>query len=139
MSITSVVIGQDKDHTLQVMHLNEFEGLVSKALEDLPAPVLEMLENVAVTVADFPTHEQMQQNRIHDRYDLLGLYEGIPLTDRPSGYSMVLPDKITIFKGPLEAISESSEMLAQEVRNTIVHELAHHFGFDDSDLESLGR
>ena len=121
------------------MHLNEFEGLVSKALEDLPAPVLEMLENVAVTVADFPTHEQMQQNRIHDRYDLLGLYEGIPLTDRPSGYSMVLPDKITIFKGPLEAISESSEMLAQEVRNTIVHELAHHFGFDDSDLESLGR
>ena len=121
------------------MRLSDFEELVSQALADLPEPILEMLENVAVIVAEFPTREQMQANGIRDRYELLGLYEGIPLTERHSSYGMVLPDKITIFKGPLEAQAETSAALAEEVRQTVIHELAHHFGISDEELEEMGR
>ena len=120
------------------MRVSEFEELVSNALDDLPPTILEMLENVSVVVQEFPTREQMRANGLSSRYGLLGLYEGTPLTERGSGYGMVLPDKITIFKGPLEAVSASQEALAQEVRDTVVHELAHHFGIGDQELEEMG-
>ena len=120
------------------MRLGDFEELVSEALDGLPASILEMLENVSVVVQEFPTREQILANGLSGKYDLLGLYEGTPLTERGSGYGMVLPDKITIFKGPLEAVSESGEVLEREVRDTVVHELAHHFGISDEELEELG-
>ena len=97
-----------------------------------------MLDNVEVLGANFPTREQLQQNG-GSRDELLGLYEGVPLTERGSGYGMVLPDRITIFRGPIEAICESREAMAEQIRQTVKHELAHHFGITDERLEELGR
>ncbi len=120
------------------MRLRDFEDLVSNALDDLPKAIVDVLENISVVVAQFPTREQIRANGLSTKYDLLGLYEGTPLTERGSGYGMVLPDKITIFKGPLEAACSSDEELAQEVRETVVHELAHHVGISDEDLDEMG-
>ena len=120
------------------MHLREFERLVTEALEELPPAVQEMLDNVQVLAANFPTREQLQENG-GSRYELLGLYEGVPLTERSSSYGMVLPDRITIFRGPLEAICKDREAMAEQVRQTVKHELAHHFGITDERLEEMGR
>jgi len=110
---------------------------VAEALDGLPPAVHGMLQNVAIVIQEWPTRRQMREQGVGDRYDLLGLYEGTPIAERDSTYGMVLPDKITIFKGPLEAMCPSRESLAQEVRKTVVHELAHHLGMDDEELASL--
>ena len=120
------------------MRRREFEKLVSDALEGLPPAIQGMLENVAVLVQLWPTREQLRANGMRRRDELLGLYEGTPLTERGSGYGMVPPDRVTIFQGPLEALVDSQERLAKEVRDTVVHELAHHFGISDEDLERVG-
>ncbi|MBI4298203.1 MAG: metallopeptidase family protein [Chloroflexi bacterium] len=120
------------------MSQEEFEALVAEALESLPPEISQMLENVAVVVQQWPTRRQLQDHALADRYELLGLYEGTPLTQRDTGYGMVLPDKITIFKAPLEAMCQSKESLVEEIRNTVVHELAHHFGIEDKELQELG-
>jgi predicted Zn-dependent protease with MMP-like domain len=114
-----------------------FERLVARALDALPPDVAAMLDNVDVVVEDEPTPEQIGR-RGGDENTLFGLYEGIPLTQRDSGYSMVLPDKISIFRGPLERACRSPAEVAREVRITVVHELGHHFGFDEERLEELG-
>ncbi len=74
---------------------------------------------------------------MRDNTELLGLYEGVPLTER-SEYSMVLPDKITLFQGSIEAICSTGDEIVEQVRETVVHEVAHHFGIDDDRLEELG-
>ena len=96
-----------------------------------------MLDNVDVVVEDEPTPEQIGR-RDADEETLFGLYEGVPLTERGSGYSLVLPDKITIFRGPLERAFDSPAEIAREVRITVVHELAHHLGFEEGRLDELG-
>lgn len=115
-----------------------FERLVADALDGLPDSVLRMLDNVAVVVADEPTPHQRQRIQLRDDEILLGLYEGIPLTERTSGYSSVLPDKVTIFQRAIEAECDSEEALTEAVRHTVVHELAHHLGIDDARLVELG-
>jgi len=117
-----------------------FERLVARALDDLPPEVAAMLDNVEVIVEDEPTPEQIGRgHRVgEDGETLFGLYEGVPLTDRGSGYSLVLPDKITIFRGPLEREFRSPSAIRREVRVTVAHELAHHLGFDEDRLEELG-
>ena len=119
-----------------------FERLVARALDDLPPAVAAMLDNVEVVVEEEPTPEQIDRGR-GDRSDeegdtLFGLYEGVPLTERGSGYSLVLPDKITIFRGPLEREFASPGAIAREVRVTVAHELAHHLGFEEERLDELG-
>lgn len=115
----------------------QFERLVVDALDRLPDDVLVMLDNVEIVVEDWPTGEQ--RSRDGDRAEaLFGLYEGIPLTDRGQSYSMVLPDKITIFRGPLERTFRSRLELMRQVRITVVHELGHHLGFDENRLDELG-
>lgn len=94
-----------------------------------------MLENVDVVVADEPTQEQLAQLGAED--SLFGLYEGIPQTER-SGYNLALPDKITIFRGPIERACENDAEIAEEIRITVLHELAHHIGFDEDRIEELG-
>jgi len=115
-----------------------FERLVADALDGLPDAILRMLDNVAVVVADAPTEHQRQRVRLADDEDLLGLYEGIPLTERTSGYGAVLPDKVTIFQRAIEAQCDSEAELVAEVRQTVVHELAHHLGISDARLIELG-
>jgi predicted Zn-dependent protease with MMP-like domain len=94
-----------------------------------------MLENVDVVVADEPTPDQLSQLGADD--SLFGLYEGIPQTER-SGYNLALPDKISIFRGPIERACDDDAEIAEEIRITVLHELAHHFGFDEDRIAELG-
>jgi len=110
--------------------LRAFEALVAEALDDLPPYVQERLENVAVIVDD----------RARPDEDLLGLYEGINRLDRASGYNLVTPDRITLFWRAIvdEVGTGDRAAIRREVRKTVIHEVAHHFGFDDAELERLG-
>ena len=119
------------------MTREQFEGLVREALNQLPEEIHARLDNVDLVVEDWPTREQLAGSGIEDGQYLLGLYEGIPLTER-YGYHMVLPDKITLFQQPIEAVCSSEEETVKEVRDTVVHEVAHHFGIDDYRLEEMG-
>ena len=120
------------------MNSEKFESLVFKAVESLPEEFLDRMENIDVFVADRPTREQLATLG-HDRYyTLLGLYEGVPLTERSHGYGMVVPDRITVFQKPIEAICKNDSQIVAEVRRVVLHEIAHHFGIDDARLKELG-
>jgi predicted Zn-dependent protease with MMP-like domain len=109
-----------------------FARLVRNALEGLPAEFGERVRNLAIVVADEPTPEQVQ-----GRGTLLGIYEGVPLTQRGS-YEPYLPDRIVIFRRPIERMTASPRRQAEIVRDTVVHEIAHHFGITDERLNELG-
>lgn len=117
-----------------------FERLVARALDDLPPAIAAMLDNVEVVIEDEPTPEQIGQRPAGDGDDssLFGLYEGVPLTQRGHMYSLVLPDKITIFRGPLERTCRSPAGIEREVRITVAHELGHHVGIEEDRLTELG-
>ncbi len=116
-----------------------FEQLVADALDSIPAELGDKMENVAVVVEDWPRPDQMPDQSGDRRGTLLGLYEGIPLTSRgPIGYGGVLPDRITIFRGPLCARADDEEGLARDVRVTVLHEVGHYFGLSDARLHELG-
>jgi predicted Zn-dependent protease with MMP-like domain len=107
-----------------------FEDLVADALDQIPPELSRLMDNVAVFVEDDPPRS--------NRY-LLGLYEGIPLTSRDSSYGMgAMPDRITIFRRPIQAICVDEQDVMDQVRITVVHEVAHHFGIDDERLHELG-
>jgi predicted Zn-dependent protease with MMP-like domain len=111
-----------------------FERLVRKAIDSLPPGVHLMMENVEIVVEDEPTLEQRGESEDGP----LGLYEGVPHEDRGSSYNMILPDKITIFRGPLERAATTPSELFAEVRATVIHEVAHHFGMDEWQIAELG-
>jgi len=104
-----------------------FEEMVAMALDSLPAELGRLMSNVAVTVEHGPGPP-----------GLLGLYEGIPLTSRTTQYAGVLPDRITIYRQAICAICRTEDEVAGEVRRTVIHEVAHHFGIDDDRLDELG-
>ena len=114
----------------------QFERLVSQALSDLPDEFHHSLQNVDIVVDDVASMNQIVGTGIENAMDLLGLYEGIPLTER-YGYDMVLPDKVTIFQKPIESICDTEEEVAEEISKTLIHEIAHHFGLDDEHLNQL--
>lgn len=115
------------------MTQEEFEKLVFKALEGLPLEFKKKLDNVDIVVEDWPT-PNVAKGRL-----LLGLYQGIPKPKRSINYSMVLPDKITIFKGPILLISRGNQKLLKKiVAETVLHEIAHHFGISDTRLREIG-
>jgi predicted Zn-dependent protease with MMP-like domain len=112
-----------------------FERLVADALDRLPAELGEVMDNVAVVVEDWPTSEQLGGSR----GTLLGLYEGIALTDRsPLSYTGAMPDRITIFQGPICEHAANETELVKLVQTTVIHEIAHHFGISDERLDELG-
>ena len=114
-----------------------FERLVGQAVQGIPDGLLSYLDNVDIVIEDWPASEQLAGHVIDEEDLLLGLYEGVPLTER-ADYGMVLPDKITIYQKSIEAICANDEEVLREVRDTVVHEVAHHFGIDDERLEELG-
>ena len=119
------------------MHVSRrrFEQLVSEALDALPEALLETIENVAVIVEDEPTAEQTDGRS----GTLIGLYEGIAQTRRsPIGYSGAMPDRVTLFRLSLCAMSADENELYDHVYKTLLHEFAHHFGIDDDRLDELG-
>ena len=119
------------------MTLAEFENLVRRALEQLPEEISARMENIDLVVEDWATRDQLVGTGLEEDNYLLGLYEGVPLPDRYD-YGMVLPDKITLFRRAIEAICSSDEEVVREVRDTVVHEVGHHFGIDDPTLEEMG-
>jgi predicted Zn-dependent protease with MMP-like domain len=117
----------------------EFYELVERALEGLPPELAELLDNVAIVVDDWPELSTPPLEGRDDEDDTLyGLYEGVPLTERGAGYYGILPDRITIFRGPLERDFSTPGELEEQVRVTVVHEVAHHFGLDEERIEELG-
>ena len=116
----------------------EFQALVVQALDDLPEFFQEKLQNVEVVVSDWPTPAELKSVGLGAGHLLLGLYQGIPLTRRTGGYNLVLPDKITIFQGPIERICRTRQQIVDQVQHTVKHELAHHFGISDDRLRELG-
>lgn len=114
----------------------QFEDLVADALDALPTRYQEKLNNVVIVVEDDPSPEQRSKLNLQHGASLFGLYEGIPLTRRGNNYSMVLPDKITIFKNPSEASAEDAKDLREQVRHTVWHEVAHYYGLDHIDIHA---
>ena len=119
------------------MDRERFEWLVARAVDNLPEEFRARLENVDVVVEEWPTHRQLRQTKSRHRASLLGLYEGVPLTQRDRGYSLVLPDKITIFQKPIEAICRSDEEIEREIQKVMRHEIAHHFGSGEERLQEI--
>lgn len=118
---------------------DEFAVLVGQALDELPTKYTHNMDNVAIVHQDEPTPEQRQKLQLHCDETLFGLYEGIPLTARGAGYNLVIPDKITIFKGPILAVSTSEATLKAHIKHTLWHEIAHHFGLDHGRIHELER
>ena len=116
---------------------NEFDQIISEALDSLPQEWIGRLNNVAIVYEDEPTPEQRTKLKLQCNETLLGLYEGIPLTKRTAGYNLVVPDKITLFKKPLLAHSNSLQEFKEEVRHTLWHEIAHFFGLDHDRIHKL--
>ncbi|WP_228069908.1 metallopeptidase family protein [Actinomyces bowdenii] len=122
------------------MSEEEFEQAVGDALDRIPPDLAEAMDNVVVLIQDEPDPDMLRP----EDYDeaglptLLGLYDGTPLTERDEGWSMVLPDRILIFRGPLQRWCTTREELVEETAVTVIHEVAHHFGIDDERLHELG-
>lgn len=116
----------------------DFELLVREAVAGLPPGIRRRLANVAVVVEEEPTAEDQAAAGLPEAEPLFGLYQGTPLTARSSYYGMVLPDKITIYRGPITRFCRSRREMRAEVRQTILHEFAHHFGISDDELDELG-
>jgi predicted Zn-dependent protease with MMP-like domain len=120
------------------MNRPRFERLVAEALDSLPSEFQEKLENVDVVIRPWPTREELRRMGLSPGQTLFGLYEGVPLTKRTSRYGMVLPDRITIYQGPIEAYCRSAEEIRRKVRQVVMHEMGHHFGISDERLRELG-
>jgi predicted Zn-dependent protease with MMP-like domain len=121
------------------MDSERFERLVARAIESLPEEFRERLENIDVVVADEPTRTQLRGLGGKRGETLLGLYEGVPLTERSYNYGFVTPDKVTIFQRPIEAMCQNDAQIIAEVQKVVRHEIAHHFGISDDRLKELGR
>ena len=119
------------------MDRESFEALVTRAIENLPPEFQANLENVDIVVEDWPTQRQLRQARLDHPGQLLGLYQGVPQTRRGRGYGLVLPDKISIFQGPIEAQCRFGEQIEAKIEEVVRHEIAHHFGLDEKTLRRI--
>lgn len=114
----------------------EFQRLIDRALTELPGEHVKNIKNVAILYEDQPTPEQREQLRLRDDQTLLGLYEGVPLSQR-QGMTRLLPDKITLFKEPLASHADTLNELKEEIRHTLWHEIAHYYGLDHDRIHEL--
>jgi predicted Zn-dependent protease with MMP-like domain len=119
------------------MDRERFERLVERAVESLPEEFRTRLENIDVIVEDWPNQSHMARLGLRHRHELLGLYQGVPLTERGEHYGLVPPDKVTIFQGPIEAKCRDDASITAEIGRVVRHEIAHHFGIGDGRLREL--
>lgn len=117
-----------------------FEELVQEALDSIPEELWNSIDNLVITVEEWPSRAQLASTGVPPGHTLLGLYEGVPLTGRNRSYGMISPDKITIFRGTiLRACPPGNEdAIRAQVRRTVLHEVAHHFGISDERLHQIG-
>jgi len=116
----------------------EFEELVSQAMEEIPEEFLQQLKNINVVVEEAPSRELLRSMGLEGRGTLLGLYQGVPQIRRSVFQTFVMPDRITIFRRPILAICRSRKEVVAQVKKTVIHEIAHHFGISDKRLRELG-
>jgi len=123
-----------------MVHLSRkrFEQVVTEALKGIPAELRGALDNIEVAVDDWPSEAQLADAGVDEDDLLFGFYHGTPLPQRSPMEPYSLPDLITIFQGPLEEACETEDELRDEIRRTVVHEIAHYFGFDEDRLAELG-
>lgn len=121
-----------------MIHVNDeqFQELINQALESLPGEHARSLKNVAILYEDEPTPRQREELRLRGDQTLLGLYEGVPLSQR-QGMTRVLPDKITLFRRPLESQADTLVGLREAIRHTLWHEIAHYYGLDHRKIHEL--
>ncbi|MDD4531185.1 MAG: metallopeptidase family protein [Candidatus Pacebacteria bacterium] len=117
------------------MTTENFENLVNEGIGDIPQKFLDKIKNTAIVIEDEPTKEQLKKLKMRKDYFLFGLYEGVPKTERWGGEPL-LPDKITIFKNEIEKYARSEEEIKRIVKETVWHEIAHHFGMDEEMVRS---
>lgn len=115
----------------------EFDALISKAMDELPQEYIRGLDNVVIVYADEPDEHQQEKTGANEHGLLLGLYEGIPLTKRGGNYTFVLPDKITLFKHAIQTVSPTPETLFETIKRTLWHEIAHYYGLDHDRIHYL--
>ncbi len=117
------------------MSPDEFEKIVDTTIENLPSEFASKMENVDVLIEDWPSNFEMSSIQTHPGKSLLfGLYRGVPKTKRGNYYSGVLPDKITIFAGPILLVSKDKEDAEKRIKDTVLHEIGHHFGLSDEEI-----
>ena len=114
----------------------DFDALVTKAMDELPQDYITQLDNVAILYADEPNEYQVQASQLREHSLLLGLYQGILLTKRGAGYTFVVPDTITLFKHSLLAITRTPEELFEQIKRTLWHEIAHFYGLSHADMDA---
>ncbi len=121
------------------MHIDRktFEELVAAALDDLPEPFLSRLDNVDVVIEPWADAATLRRAGVSHPAHLMGFYQGVPQTRRTRGYTLVLPDKITLYQRPIEMRSGTESEIQQRVVEVLQHEIAHHFGIDDARLDQL--
>lgn len=108
-----------------------FEKLVEEGISAIPEHFLQKLKNVRIVVEDEPSSEQKEKLKLREGWTLFGLYEGVPQPSRGGGYNLMMPDKITIFQKPIENACATDDQVRQQVKQTVWHEIAHHFGLDE--------
>jgi predicted Zn-dependent protease with MMP-like domain len=112
-----------------------FEGIVAEVVRSLPEPFRDKLSNVGIAVEEWPDEDTDSEGDDNDEEtELLGLYQGVPYGDRQTGYNLVLPDRITIYRGPILAASRNEAEAREEIRLTVLHEIGHYFGLGDDEL-----
>ena len=112
----------------------EFEALVEQAMAGLPEEWAELLDNVAVMVEEEPDADEMEAMGMDPDDELFGLYQGVPLSERDTYYMGALPDRVTLYRGPILRACDNRRQVIREIRDTLVHELGHHFGMDEEDM-----
>lgn len=120
------------------MDIDQFEGLVLEALESMPEMFHEALDNVEIVIEQWPAWNTMRMAGVRSKFELLGFYHGVPLTERTTNYGLVSPDKISIYQKPIEAQCSTPQEVRALVHRVVLHELAHYFGIDDDRLREIG-
>lgn len=115
----------------------EFDRLITQAMDELPQEYIRGLDNVAILMADEPSADQREKAGLDEGGILLGLYEGVPLTKRGNGWSGMLPDKITLFKNAIVSVTRDEASLFEQIKRTLWHEIAHYYGLDHDRIHEI--
>jgi len=119
------------------MTTDQFRRLVSEAIDTIPREFRQHLDNIAIVVEDEPSDDLLDEMEIEPPGTLFGLYQGIPLPERQWAHGNVLPDRITVFQGPIEDCCDTDEDVITEIGETLIHEVGHYFGMSEEELEEI--